>query len=193
MAKDLFLIIDTKTNGLPISWVEPPTNTLNWPRLIQIAWIVCDPMGQPLEKQAYTIKPMGFDIPKSVEEHLGISTEKAIETGTDPIIVLWGLADIIEKCTEVVGHNMILHRNVIAAEMVRFEIKHKLNERQKTCTKERTTSFCNLAGNNGLRWPKLYELYEMLFYEPMPEDLDILGETEALANCYFELKKAKVL
>ncbi len=39
------LFIDTQTTGLPKNWNAPITDTKNWPRLVQIAWIITDYAG----------------------------------------------------------------------------------------------------------------------------------------------------
>ena len=38
--QDIYLFFDTETTGLPKSWKAPVTDTENWPRIVQIAWIL---------------------------------------------------------------------------------------------------------------------------------------------------------
>jgi len=38
----MYLIIETETTGLPKKLTAPITDINNWPRMIQIAWILCD-------------------------------------------------------------------------------------------------------------------------------------------------------
>ena len=38
----MYLFFDTETTGLPRSWKAPITDSNNWPRLVQIAWLVFD-------------------------------------------------------------------------------------------------------------------------------------------------------
>ena len=36
------LFFDTETTGLPKKYDAPASNVDNWPRLIQLSWIICD-------------------------------------------------------------------------------------------------------------------------------------------------------
>ena len=59
----MFLFFDTETTGLPQRWNAPVTNVDNWPRLVQLAWIMCDDKGNIIEERSDIIKPEGFSIP----------------------------------------------------------------------------------------------------------------------------------
>ena len=39
-SQDTYLFFDTETTGLPKNWKAPVTDTENWPRIVQIAWIL---------------------------------------------------------------------------------------------------------------------------------------------------------
>lgn len=53
----MFLLFETETNGLPKNGKAPVTEVSNWPRLVQIAWILYDEAGNELERKDYLIKP----------------------------------------------------------------------------------------------------------------------------------------
>ncbi len=38
--KPYYVFFDTETTGLPLNWKAPVTELENWPRLIQLAYIV---------------------------------------------------------------------------------------------------------------------------------------------------------
>ena len=59
----MFLFFDTETTGLPQRWNAPVTDVDNWPRLVQLAWIMCDDKGNIIEECSDIIKPEGFSIP----------------------------------------------------------------------------------------------------------------------------------
>ena len=41
--KDLmYTVFDTETTGLPRDWKAPVTQTNNWPRMVQLAWLQYD-------------------------------------------------------------------------------------------------------------------------------------------------------
>jgi len=38
----MYLFFDTETTGLPRNYKAPATDLANWPRLVQIAWLLAD-------------------------------------------------------------------------------------------------------------------------------------------------------
>ena len=59
----MVLFFDTETTGLPQRWNAPVTDVNNWPRLVQLAWIMCDGKGNIIEERSDIVKPEGFAIP----------------------------------------------------------------------------------------------------------------------------------
>jgi DNA polymerase-3 subunit epsilon len=53
----MYLFFDTETTGLPKNWKAPVTDLENWPRMIQIAWILCDEAGNKLDTQFILLNP----------------------------------------------------------------------------------------------------------------------------------------
>ncbi|MFR6285749.1 MAG: hypothetical protein ACLUN1_18295 [Odoribacter splanchnicus] len=47
----MYLFFDTETTGLPKQWNAPVTDLENWPRLVQLAWIMYDDRGNMLESR----------------------------------------------------------------------------------------------------------------------------------------------
>ena len=77
----MYLFFDTETTGLPKKWQAPVSDLDNWPRIVQLAWILSDDKGKQLAGQNYIIKPEGFLIPEESSRVHGISTEKAMNEG----------------------------------------------------------------------------------------------------------------
>ena len=42
----MYLFFDTETTGLPKNWKAPVTDIDNWPRMIQIGWLLSDENGK---------------------------------------------------------------------------------------------------------------------------------------------------
>ena len=38
----MYLFFDVETNGMPKNWNRPHTDPFNWPRMVQIAWMLFD-------------------------------------------------------------------------------------------------------------------------------------------------------
>ena len=55
----MHLFFDTETTGLPKDWKAPSSATSNWPRMVQIAWVLADDEGNALETYSAIIKPEG--------------------------------------------------------------------------------------------------------------------------------------
>lgn len=201
MKKILFL--DTETNGLPVNFKAPPSPD-NWPRLVQVAWVLANDNGDILSEHSYIIQPDGFDInPESAKIH-GITTERARAEGLPLQDVIACLEESLIGCDYVVCHNVGFDRPVIVSEYMRLvgtlgrawadtarypKIKH-------FCTMQMTTPIMRLpspyAGQ--YKWPKLDELYQFLFLEEVPgrETFhDAMVDVRATAKAFFKLKELK--
>ena len=77
----MFLFFDTETADLPRRWDAPHTDTRNWPRIVQIAWICCGSAEEEPEVELHLIRPDGFRISSGAFSQHGISTEYATEHG----------------------------------------------------------------------------------------------------------------
>lgn len=53
----MYLFFDTETTGLPRDWNAPVTDLNNWPRMVQIGWILCDNEGNRIESDSCIIQP----------------------------------------------------------------------------------------------------------------------------------------
>ena len=60
----MYLFFDTETTGLPKRYNAPMDDLDNWPRLVQVAWILFDEEGKEIVSNSYIVRPEGFIIPK---------------------------------------------------------------------------------------------------------------------------------
>jgi DNA polymerase III epsilon subunit-like protein len=189
-----YLFIDTETSGLPRSRYASYKDTTNWPRLVQIAWILCDQNGNVLLSEEHIIKPEGFIIPFNAQNIHGISNEKAISMGKDLGYVLNRFSEAIDRSTHLVAHNLDFDFNVIGAEFVRKGIDNRLTYLNKFCTMQGTTEYCQIPGGPyDFKWPSLFELYYTLFSTPFEEKHDALYDVKICKDCFFELKKRDII
>ena len=93
----MYLFFDTETTGFPKNWNAPVTDLDNWPRMVQIAWILGDKQGNRIEQQDHIIKPEGFKIPKDASKVHGITTKKAIRQGVALETVLREFNALVQK------------------------------------------------------------------------------------------------
>ena len=193
MLQDSILFFDTETTGKPFNYKAPVTDLYNWPRLVQLAWIMADKDGNVLKKKSVIIKPDGFSIPaESVAVH-GITTERAQREGLPLNDVLEEFATDLSLAEHIVGHNIDFDQHIVGAELCRLGMDFNvLMDKPCTCTMKTTTKFCAIPNPNtyfgGYKWPSLQELYQKLFNRSFEDAHDALADITATKECFFELK-----
>ncbi len=185
----MYLFFDTETTGLPKNWKAPVTDLNNWPRMIQIAWILCDDKGTRIESDDYIIKPENFEIPEDASKVHGISTEKAINEGVALEMVLRKFNELVEQTDFIVAHNISFDEKIIGAEFLRKKIQSDFNRKRKLCTMQSSTNYCKLPGPYGYKWPKLSELHIKLFGVDFDEAHDASVDINATEKCFWEMRK----
>lgn len=191
-----YLFFDTETTGLPRNWNASVSELSNWPRLVQIAWILCDKDGNYLEERSYIIKPESFRIPVDASSIHGITTEHAEREGVSLQAVLIEFQDFITQADFIVAHNISFDEKIVGAEFLRKNMPNSLVFKQRICTKEKSTNFCAIPSPNGFndyKWPKLGELYYKLFGKIFNETHDALSDIRATSECFWELKRRGIL
>lgn len=192
------LFFDTETTGKPLNYKASVTDLYNWPRLVQLAWIMADKDGNMLKKKSVIIKPDGFSIPDdSVAVH-GITTERALRDGSPINDVLEEFATDMSLAEHIVGHNIDFDQHIVGAELCRLGMDfNALMDKPCTCTMKASTNFCAIPNPNtyfgGYKWPSLQELYQKLFNRSFEDAHDALADITATKECYFELKQRGII
>lgn len=189
----MHLFFDTETTGVPKNYKAPVTDLNNWPRLVQIAWILTDEIGNELKSIEYLIKPIGFSIPIEASNIHGITDGYAKQNGHDLKLVLEEIILDISKSNTVIAHNIKFDEKIIGAELLRLGLANELANKQKKCTMELSTNFCKISGPYGYKWPRLDELHKLLFQKNFSNAHTALADVEACARCYFELKNRGIV
>ncbi|MFA7169633.1 MAG: 3'-5' exonuclease [Candidatus Paceibacterota bacterium] len=191
----MFLFFDTETTGLPRNWNAPVTELENWPRLVQLAWLLYDRDGNRLDGCEHIIKPEGFSVPEESARVHGITTEKAMMDGENLQKVLEEFSEKMGKSEILVAHNMSFDEKIIGAEFLRNNIKNDLFDKERICTMLSSIEFCQIPSQNGkgYKWPRLSELHIKLFGEDFADAHDALVDTDACARCFFELCKREII
>lgn len=183
-----YFFFDVETTGKILDYKDKNiANHSNFPRIVQIAYIVTDNIGTELVKQEHIIKPNGFIIPNEVIAIHGVSNEIANSKGIDLEIVLKELLLHINYCDTIVCHNVNFDLFVLAAEYSRMQITQP-NRKLKICTMETTQEFVGLKNSYGYKFPKLQELHKKLFGSEFDKAHNALADIQATKNCFFELK-----
>jgi DNA polymerase III subunit epsilon len=185
----MYLFFDTETTGLPRNWKAPVTDLNNWPRLVQLAYLLFDQNGNKIASGDFIIKPNGFTIPVEVSRIHGISTERANSEGHHLPAILQQFHSLVEQANYLVAHNMSFDEKIVGAEFLRCGMQNSIAGKRKICTMESTTNFCAIAGPYGYKWPKLSELHYKLFRTGIEEAHNAAIDINATAKCFWELKR----
>ena len=186
----MYLFFDTETTGLPKVWGAPITDLNNWPRMIQLAWLMYDENQDLISEADYIIKPEGFIIPADASSVHGITTEKALESGVPLKAVLHEFSELIPKSETIIAHNIDFDEKIVGAEFLRLGVKSALFDKPRFCTMKTTAELCQIPGNYGnYKWPSLPELYYKLFNDDFEDAHNAAADVKACAKCFFELTR----
>lgn len=189
----MYLFFDTETTGLPRRWNAPVTDVDNWPRLVQLAWIMYDDQGQILKSRDVIVQPDGFVIPPEASRVHGITTVVAREKGLPVKEVMTEFADQVDAASALVGHNISFDECIVGAEFERLRMMTTLFLKPKYCTMKSSTDYCKLPGKKGFKSPRLAELHQVLFGHEFDNAHNALADVEATAKCFWELKKRGIV
>ena len=187
------LFFDTETTGLPKNYKAPVSDLKNWPRLIQVAWLITDDAGSAVKSVEYIIKPDGFVIPPEAAKIHGITHERADQEGVRLKPVLEEIAADIAKAKDLIAHNMPFDEKILGAEFLRMGASNHVDAKPRKCTMHSSTDYCRLPGPYGNKWPKLQELHAKLFQNGFDGAHNALADVRACSRCYFELRRLGVM
>jgi DNA polymerase III epsilon subunit-like protein len=184
-----YLFFDTETTGVPRNYNAPASNTQNWPRLVQLGWIVTDEEGNTLSQGNEIVKPEGFVIPADAARVHGITTERAQREGKPLREVIEAFLKGAQQTKCIVGHNISFDQKVVGAELYRLGIPDTISTAKSLCTMQAGTDYCKIPGYYGYKWPKLQELHHKLFGCDFEDAHDAMADITATKKCFFEMRK----
>ena len=191
-----YLFLDTETTGLPHKVTLDLTGRTEWPRLVQLSWIITNGVGSILSKSDYIIRPDGFQIPASSEAIHGISTSRAIQEGRS-------LAEVLEKFYHdysssdvIIGHNVDFDIGVLDS-----EYKHLgrdsivLDNKETVCTMKLSKEYCKIKSRwgEGYDYPSLQDLYSKLFGNSFQGSHNAFFDVSATVACYWAMRKRAII
>lgn len=199
------IIIDTETNGKIKNFklkltkqnlqFQPAVTLDNFPRVTQIAWqLVSLETGEVLNEYQSLIKPDGWTVPTEqffIDNNM--STERCEREGVPCMEALEVLKQDMNQSDLLVAHNMDFDIPVIQAEMLRYKVKY-IKQLVKVCTMKESVEHCKIpSAYGGYKWPKLEELYKVLFDKDMKGAHDAFADVSACRECFIQLVKLGVI
>jgi DNA polymerase III epsilon subunit-like protein len=191
--KDRIVFFDTETTGVPLNYKAPSSDTNNWPRLVQLAWILTDEESNRIHTGNLIVKPDGFMIPADAANVHGITTQKAKEEGVPLVEAIEQFKADLDVATYIIGHNIEFDKKIVGAEMIRLGMKDELENKKSYCTMQSSIELCKISGIYGYKYPKLQELYKKLFGEDFEDAHNAMSDIEATEKCFWELRKRKLI
>lgn len=185
----MHLFFDTETTGLPTDYKAPAADIHNWPRMVQIGWLMMDGDGNEHASAEHIIRPDGYTIPAEAARVHGITTERALEEGVPLDGVLDAFADLVQDATTLIAHNVSFDERILGAEYLRAGRPNLMEQKPRYCTMKTTTRLCGLPGPYGYKWPTLTELHTHLFGKAFGGAHSALADVRACARCYMELRR----
>lgn len=187
------LFFDTETNGKPKDYRGSYTDVDNWPRVIQLAWLLSDEKGNILRSYNNLIKPDGWEIPKEtfwIEN--GYSTEENAEKGVPIAEAIVPFMEAKHEADGLVAHNIRFDHPIMWAEIIRMGLTPR-SGMAKLCTMQSSTGHVGLKLNGRPKWPTLQELHHHLFKKEFDGAHDAMADVKACMDCFFELVDRGIL
>lgn len=187
------LFFDTETTGLPCNYRAPVSDLKNQPRIVQIAWLLCDASGNEIRTAEYIIKPNGFTIPIEASKIHGITTEISANKGVEFSVVLATFCRDLKDSIQLIAHNVSFDEKIVGAEFLRSGLPNYIETKPRKCTMLASTQHCAIPGKYDYKWPKLQELYMKLFGQSFEDAHSALADVKACAKCSFKLKQLGII
>ncbi len=188
------VFFDTETTGLPRDYNAPSSKLDNWPRLVQLAWVVSDYDGNVISSENHIIIPNGFEIPSISAAIHGITTSIAKSKGENLIDVIDKFLCVLQNATAIAGHNISFDQHIVEAEILRCGRSNILKDMPSYCTMKLSANYCNILNSNKeVKWPSLQELHYKLYREKFEGTHNAMADIKATHRCFFTLVKLGVI
>ncbi|MFD2969019.1 3'-5' exonuclease [Sphingobacterium bambusae] len=183
--KGYFLFIDTETSGIPKRWNKPYSDQLNWPSVIQLAWIIYTADGQEVKRVSKYIYEGDIQINAASQQVHGITADFLEKHGDRRKHILRKLAyDIKKYAPLIIGHFIELDIQVLSADYFRAQLQNPFPKQLFFCTMLESKKY---AMNPAVEYLRLVQLHEQLF-DIRPQDIhEAEHDAEITARCFFEM------
>lgn len=182
------LIIDTETSGLSKHSFATLQNYRQWPRLVQLAWILANEQSETIQK-CEIIRPEGYEIPLNATQIHGISHQQAHDRGRPIREVFKEFQPDLAKARNIVAHNLTFDLGVLQSEAYRhdFQLDWPGNH---YCTVHMGKKYLHeVKGYRRGGFLKLIDLYQTLFGISYGPQHEALSDARACYQIYRYLKR----
>jgi len=156
-----YLVFDTETDGLPIDPKGDPNDVENWPRIVQLCWMILDSDFKLVDLKNHYIKT-DFEINQEAINIHGITNEHVQENGIPIAQALTEFMEDLETTEILIAHNLDFDVPIIDAELLRLGKKKRLFRKRKICTLRYGSGLTKKFGTFR-RFPKLTYLCTCIY------------------------------
>jgi len=188
------LFFDTETSGFISKKI--PLDDIDNAYTVQLAAILSD-KDRIYQELNLMIRADGRKMNPFAQDVHGISAETSNIGGITEAQVLDMFAVLLNFNPTKVCHNIVFDLGHLDAILARntdvlsdFTRSRYYLDLPEVCTMKSTIDFCNLpfpSGKKGKKFPKLEELYFILFEEELQDAHDALIDVRATRRCYYKL------
>ena len=184
------LVFDTEcTSLLPKNKNVTTFNVKEFPYIVQISWVIFDlELKKVIKTKDFIVKCPVHIMNSNIH---GITDDISQEKGVD---ICYALGEFVEDMMNVdllVAHNYSFDTKIIEAEFCRLNKTKEIQWMMKKnyyCTMMGTIDFCELESKfyGTYKWPKLCELYELMFGYQFENQHNSLADVNATLRCYLK-------
>lgn len=185
-----YLIFDASPISKPKNYSAPFSDSISWPRLMHLSWIVLDENYKPIEDFNCIVKPDGFTVTEAILNFCQLEKEE-IETKALPLVdILSQFSESLSKVDMAFTHNLNAAENVVAAEYLRKGMDQALFKVDRHCLMTEGTYFCKIPSRTGgYKWPSLRELHSSCFNQGYSPLNNARADVIAASRCFIYLMK----
>lgn len=186
------LFFDTETAGLPI-WDQHYSHP-GQPWVVQLGLILAD-REQVYNEMCFLIQAGDRAISPEAQKVHGISSSLTNSVGFKESTAAGLFFHMVTKASKLVGHNIAFDVLMIQSLFYRQGFDQfcmHLRGIPTFCTMKSSTNFCKIPQETYLgkfKWPKLEELYKILFKKEMKGAHNALADIRATRQCYYKLQE----
>lgn len=184
----MYLFFDTETTGFinkQVSSTDPKQA-----RVCQLGALLTDENGRTMGQFDLLIRPTNWIISEHLTKIHGISHSMAARYGVPIMEALEMFESFINKSEVLVAHNFEFDKNVLALERDASCVTESLFSTKRTCcTMLNATEVCKIpnATKGGYKWPKLQEIYQVLFDRQFDNAHNAMADVIACKEVFFEM------
>jgi DNA polymerase III epsilon subunit-like protein len=190
---EISCIVDITTDGLPKAQSNETGMQIEFPNVIQIAWILMDDKGNILKKESELINFIGIKQTEAFSiNNIDINLVKKI--GREPTEVYKKFVADVKISSNVVAHNADFDFPIIKNQLQKYFLQDPFKNKRIVCTMKETVHYCNIVSTtNELKFPKLTELYEKLFNYKIEQRNNAESDALLTAKCFKELVNKEII